>query len=71
MAKKKNHIPWIIGSLALFTAGVLIIPPMITKISTVAYKASNKNIDDDELFPEPVIEKKSDEEEGAENDGGV
>lgn len=69
MAKKKNHIPWIIGSLALFTAGVLIVPPMITKISSVAYKVSNKNLDDEVLFPEPVIEKKSDMEEETEING--
>ena len=69
MAKKKNHIPWIIGSLSLFTAGVLLIPPMITKISSVAYKASNKNLDDEVLFPEPVIEKKSDMEEETEING--
>ena len=71
MNRKKNHIPWIIGSLALFTASVLVIPPMITKISSASYKASNKNLDDEELFPEPVIEKKSDVEEEAENNGGV
>lgn len=71
MTKKKNYIPWIIGSLALFTASVLIIPPMITKISSAAYKASNKNLDDEVLFPEPVIEKKSDAKEEEEINGGV
>ena len=71
MSKKKNCIPWIVGSLALFTASVLIIPPMITKISSAAYKASNKTLDDGELFPEPVIEKKSDTEEETEDNGGV
>lgn len=70
MARGKNYIPWIVGSLVLFTAGVMIVPSLITRISSVAYKVSNKNLDD-ELFPEPVIEKKSGTREEIDEDGGI
>lgn len=62
MSKKKSCFGWIIGSVTLCAAAVVIVPPLINKISSVAYKASNQKLDDDELFPEPIVEEKSMEE---------
>lgn len=57
--KKKKHLGWVIGSVVLCAATVFIVPPLINKISAAAYKASHQNLDDDDLFPEVIVEKKS------------
>ena len=41
--KKKNRFLWLAGSLSLTAIGVLIIPPLINKVSTKAYKESLQN----------------------------
>lgn len=68
MPKKKNHLGWIVGSVTLCAAAVFIVPPLINKISAASYRASNQNLDDEDLFPEPIVERKSEaEDEEAEN----
>ena len=39
MPKKKNHLGWIVGSVALCAADVFIVPPLINKISAASYMA--------------------------------
>lgn len=51
-------------------AAVFIVPPLINKISAASYRASNQNLDDEDLFPEPIVERKSEtEDDEAENNG--
>lgn len=72
MSKKKSHLAWFVGSIAFFSTALLIIPPLITKISSTTYKMSNTDFNDEELFPEPIIEKKRvDNTEEDEDNGRV
>lgn len=58
--KKKNRFLWLVGSLSLTAIGVLIIPPIINKISTKVYKESLQNEDINQEIEdlEPEIIKK-------------
>ena len=72
MSKKKNHLPWIIGSAVLCVVTALIVPPLISKIASVSYKFSNMDLNEEEVFPEPIIEKKrADNTEEGEDNGRV
>lgn len=69
--KKKNRFLWLVGSLSLTTIGVLIIPPLINKVSTKAYKESLQNQDInqeiEELEPEIVLKEEDKAEEKEES----
>ena len=71
MSKKTNRLGWVVGSIAIFAVSILIVPQLINKVSSAAYKASNKNLRDEEIFPEPIIEKRNkiNTEEDSEDDG--
>lgn len=58
--KKKNRFLWLAGSLSLTAIGVMIIPPIINKISTKVYKESLQNEDINQEIEdlEPEIIKK-------------
>ena len=62
--KKKTRILWVVGSIALTAVGFVIIPPIIDKVSTKAYKLSlqNEEIDIENLEPE-IVRKSGMEEE--------
>lgn len=72
MSKKKSRFGWIIGSVALCVVTTLIVPPLISKIASVSYKFSNMDLNEAEVFPEPIIEKKRENNtEGDEDNGRV
>ena len=65
--KKKNSFLWLAGGLSLTAIGVLVIPPLINKVSTKVYKKSLKNEDINQeieaLEPEIIKKEESKEEE--------
>ncbi len=69
--KKKNRFLWLVGSLSLTAIGVLIIPHLINKVSTKAYKESLQNQDInqeiEELEPEIVLKEEDKAEEKEES----
>ena len=69
--KKKNRFLWLVGSLSLTAIGVLIIPPLINKVSTKGYKESLQNQDInqeiEELEPEIVLKEEDKAEEKGES----
>ena len=69
--KNKNRFLWLVGSLSLTAIGVLIIPPLINKVSTKAYKESLQNQDInqeiEELEPEIVLKEDDKAEEKEES----
>lgn len=61
--KKKNRALWVVGSIALTVVGFIVIPPIIDKVSTKAYKLSVQSEEIDIENLEPEIVKKSEMEE--------
>ena len=61
--KKKNRALWVVGSIALTVVGFIVIPPIIGKVSTKAYKLSVQSEEIDIENLEPEIVKKSEMEE--------
>lgn len=57
--KKKNRALWVVGSIVLTVVGFIVIPPIIDKVSTKAYKLSVQSEEIDIENLEPEIVKKS------------
>ncbi len=63
--KEKSRAMWVVGSVALTAIGFVIIPPLLNKVSSKAYRKAihSEEIDVDSMGPEIVKKKESEEEQ--------